>query len=153
MDRIVVGVISDTHGVLRSEVKEMLIGCDFIIHAGDVGKPEIIEELKSIAQVLVVRGNVDREHWAEQLPISETISLGNKRIHVLHDIKTLDIKPEASDIQVVISGHSHKPTEETRKGVVYLNPGSVGPRRFNLPISMAILIIDDNEININFVDL
>jgi uncharacterized protein len=153
LDRIVIGIISDTHGILRSEAKSMLMGSDFIIHAGDVGSPEVIEELKGIAKVTVVRGNVDREEWAKQLPISQTLSLGETRIHVLHDIKMLDIKPEDSGIQVVISGHSHKPSEEIRNDVIYLNPGSCGPRRFKLPIVMAILVIENSKIRINFVYL
>jgi putative phosphoesterase len=153
LNRIVIAIISDTHGLLRREAISCIKGSDYIIHAGDVGSPEVIEELKLMAQVFVVRGNVDREEWAKQLPYSETISLGDKKIHVLHDIKMLDIKPEDLGIQVVISGHSHKPSEEIKSGVIYLNPGSIGSRRFKLPIAMAKLTIEDSRISTSFIYL
>jgi uncharacterized protein len=153
LNRIVVAIISDTHGILRKEAISSIMGCDFIIHAGDVGSPEVIEELKFMAKVLAVRGNVDREEWANLLPSSETVSIGDKKIHVLHDIKMLDVKPEDLGIHVVISGHSHKPSEEIKGGVIYLNPGSIGPRRFKLPIAMAKLIIEDSKISTSFIYL
>ena len=153
LDRIVIAVISDTHGILRSEATKVMMECDYIIHAGDVGSPSVTQELKLIARVIAVRGNVDRGDWTRQLPLTQTLILGDKKIHVLHDIKLLDILPEALGVQVIISGHTHKPLEEIRNGVIYLNPGSIGPRRFKLPVAMAILIIEDSKISINFVDL
>ena len=134
-----IGVISDTHGLLRAEVLARLEGCARIIHAGDVGKVEVLTALRGIAPTLAVRGNVDRGSWAECLPLVETVRWQDVAIHVLHDLKTLAIDPVAAGVQIVISGHSHRENLAVRAGVTYLNPGSVGPRRFRLPVTMACL--------------
>ena len=133
-----IGVISDTHGLLRPEVAACLAGCERIIHAGDVGKEDVLAALREIAPTLAVRGNVDRGAWAEQLSPEETVIWEGAAIHVLHDLNDLAIDP-AAGVRVVISGHSHREGLEERGGVIYLNPGSVGPRRFRLPVTMAWL--------------
>jgi putative phosphoesterase len=143
---ILIGVISDTHGLLRPEALVALRGSERIIHAGDVGPPEILEKLATIAPVTAVRGNVDKEPWARKLPQTEVIEIGGVSIYVLHDLAQLDLKPEASGLDVVISGHSHVPKQETRNAVLYLNPGSAGPRRFKLPISVGRLIVEQGKV-------
>lgn len=139
---MLVGVISDTHGLLRPEALEALRGSEHIIHAGDIGAPEIIGELKKIAPVTAIRGNVDVQTWAREFPETEVVEFGGKSIYVIHDINALDLDPKAAGFDAVISGHSHKPGQESKDGLLYLNPGSAGPRRFNLPISMAKLRIE-----------
>ena len=134
-----IGIISDTHGLLRPEAVERLAGVDHIIHAGDIGRPDVIAELRRIAPVTAVRGNVDRDEWAAGYPQTELVKLGGRFFYVLHNLAELDVDPTAAGIDVVVSGHSHQPKIETVDGVVYLNPGSAGPRRFNLPIALAIL--------------
>jgi putative phosphoesterase len=134
-----IGVISDTHGILRPEAEQRLAGVAHIIHAGDIGRPEVIHRLRRIAPVIAIRGNVDKGPWAENYPDTETVRLGDQSIHILHDIQDLQLDPAACGINVVISGHSHRPLIETTGGVLYLNPGSAGPRRFNLPITLATL--------------
>ena len=134
-----IGVISDTHGLLRPEVEQRLAGVAHIIHAGDIGRPEVVDRLRRIAPVIAIRGNVDKGQWAENYPDTETVRLGDHSIHILHDIHDLQLDPVSSGINVVISGHSHRPLIETVNGVLYLNPGSAGPRRFNLPITLATL--------------
>ena len=141
-----IGVISDTHGLLRPEVLERLAGSDHIIHAGDIGKPEIIPRLQAIAPTTAITGNVDTGAWAEAYPGEATVQLAGRLIHVLHDIHELDLDPAKCGIEVVVSGHSHRPRIETIAGVLYLNPGSVGPRRFRLPIAMATLELDEDAI-------
>lgn len=136
---MILGVISDTHGLLRPEAVEALRGSELILHAGDIGKPEILRQLQRLAPTVAVRGNNDLGDWAENLPDMETVPIGADRIHLLHDLKSLSIDPVAEGIAVVISGHSHKPAVESRNGVLYLNPGSAGPRRFSLPVSVARL--------------
>ncbi|MGG6265602.1 metallophosphoesterase family protein [Leptolyngbya sp. AN03gr2] len=148
-----IGVISDTHGLLRPEAIEALTGSDLILHAGDIGKPEILEELSTIAPVVAVRGNNDTGDWARTIPESETISVENVSIHLLHIAKDLRLDPKRAGVQVVISGHSHKPSLEEREGILFLNPGSAGPRRFKLPISVACLYVKDNTVNAQVVDL
>ena len=138
------GVISDTHGLLRTEAAQRLAGVDHIIHAGDIGCAEIIDRLRAIASVTAIRGNVDKGPWARLFRDSETIRLGDQAIHVVHDIHDLSFDPAARGIAVVVSGHSHRPLIETRDGVLYLNPGSAGPRRFNLPITLATLDLTAN---------
>jgi hypothetical protein len=130
-----IGLISDTHGLLRPEAFEALEGCDSIIHAGDVGKPEIVEKLRAIAPVVAVRGNVDKGDWASQLPMTAVVEAESARIYVLHDIQQLDLDPAASGFGIVISGHSHQARRDQRSGVLYVNPGSAGPRRFRLPVT------------------
>ena len=134
---IVVGVISDTHGLLRPEALIALRGADLIIHAGDVGNPEIIGELRRLAPTFVVRGNIDKASWADALPMTEVVEVGGRLFYVLHDISQLDLDPAAAGFAAVVFGHSHVPSVETRDGVLFLNPGSAGPRRFKLPIAVA----------------
>ena len=134
-----VGVISDTHGLLRPEALEALQDSDLIIHAGDVGKPEVLAALRGLAPVHAVRGNVDRGAWAEALPLTDVIEIENTFLYVLHDVGELDLDPQAAGFSAVIFGHSHKPSQKTRDGVLFLNPGAAGPRRFKLPVSLARL--------------
>jgi putative phosphoesterase len=134
-----VGIISDTHGLLRPQAEQRLTGVAHIIHGGDIGKPDVIAGLRRIAPVTAIRGNVDTADWAEEYPATQTVSLGGCTIYVLHDIQDLQLDPASCGVDVVISGHSHRPRIETIDGVLYLNPGSAGPRRFNLPITLAIL--------------
>jgi uncharacterized protein len=141
-----IGVISDTHGLLRPQAISALRGCQHIVHAGDVGAREILEELKAIAPVTAIRGNIDPGTWAE-LPETEFVELAGVSIYVLHDLTKLDLKPEAAGVKVVISGHSHVPKQETRHGVLYFNPGSAGPRRFKLPITVGKLLIAGGEVS------
>jgi putative phosphoesterase len=141
-----IGIISDTHGLLRPEAVERLAGVDHIIHAGDIGAPEVIEGLLRIAPVTAIRGNVDRGAWAAGYPQTELVKLGGRFIHVIHDVRQLDLDPVAAGIDVVVSGHSHRPKIETVDGVLYLNPGSAGPRRFSLPIALATLELTDEAI-------
>lgn len=150
---MILGLISDTHGLLRPEAVAALTGSELIIHAGDVGKQEILDDLRRIAPTFAVRGNVDTAPWASVLPLTEVVEVGSRQIYVLHDLGTLDIDPRAAGFAAVISGHSHKPAADTRNGVLYLNPGSAGPRRFNLPICVARLHIDDAGLRPEFVDL
>jgi putative phosphoesterase len=139
---ILIGVISDTHGLLRPEALATLRGSEHIIHAGDVGGPEILEQLRTIAPVTVVRGNVDKGAWARKLHETEVVELGGVSIYVLHDLSQIDLKPGAAGFSVVISGHSHVPKQETRGSVLYFNPGSAGPRRFKLPICVGKLVVE-----------
>jgi len=141
-----IGIISDTHGLLRPEAVERLAGVDHIIHAGDIGRPDVIAELRRIAPVTAVRGNVDRDEWAAGYPQTELVKLGGRFFYVLHNLAELDVDPTAAGIDVVVSGHSHQPKIETVDGVVYLNPGSAGPRRFSLPIALATLDLGGNGI-------
>jgi uncharacterized protein len=134
-----IGVISDTHGVLRPEAVKALRGVDLIIHAGDVGRSDILDSLRQIAPVFAVRGNTDHEEWARTLPLTERVQVDRQLIFVLHDLHQLGLTPEVHGIAAVINGHSHKPTIEKKRGVLYLNPGSAGPRRFHLPVSVAII--------------
>jgi putative phosphoesterase len=140
-----IGVISDTHGLLRPEALAVLQGCERIIHAGDIGKPEVLDALRKIAPLEAIRGNVDTDDWAAAIPNRLDLNVGGLRIHVLHDLKELDQDPIAAGIAVVIAGHSHQPKIEEIDGVLYLNPGSAGRRRFKLPISLALLDIEDGQ--------
>jgi putative phosphoesterase len=133
-----VGLISDTHGLLRPEALRALDGVELVIHAGDVGSPEVLEQLKLLGAVHAVRGNVDRDRWARSLPETLTLEVAGARIHVLHDLESLS-DPADRSYSVVVSGHSHVPRVENRGGVLYVNPGSAGPRRFRLPVSVARL--------------
>jgi uncharacterized protein len=139
---ILIGVISDTHGLLRPEAADALRGSDQIIHAGDVGTPDILDQLRNIAPMTAVRGNVDKGDWAAELPETEVLESGGNLIYVLHDLQQLDLKPQAAGFAVVVSGHSHVPKQEMRDGVLYFNPGSAGPRRFKLPVSLGKLIVE-----------
>ena len=149
----VIGVISDTHGLLRPEAVEALRGVELILHAGDVGSPEVLDSLKGIAPVVAVRGNNDKGTWAEGLPLWEVAEVGVVFIYMIHDVKEIDLNPTAAGFQVVVSGHSHKPSVEERKGVLYVNPGSAGPRRFKLPISVARLTVSGETVNAEVVEL
>ncbi len=140
-----VGLISDTHGLLRPEAMAALAGVSHILHAGDVGAPEILTALGAIAPVTAVRGNIDFEDWADQLPLSVTVTISGHTIHMLHILQELKIDPLVEGIAAVVTGHSHKPSIETRGKVMYINPGSAGPRRFSLPISVGILRLVKNE--------
>ncbi len=148
-----IGLISDTHGLLRKEAVEALRGSEMIIHAGDVGKREILEELRKIAPVVAVRGNVDAEPWALTLPETAVAEAGSVLIYILHDVNAMDLNPAASGFHIVVSGHSHKPAKTERDGVLYINPGSAGPRRFQLPVTVALLRLGRTPYEVEFVDL
>lgn len=148
-----VGVISDTHGLLRKEAIRELRGCDHIIHAGDVGKPEILEQLKEIAPLTAVCGNVDSGAWAGVLPLTAVAQVGEASFCVIHNIHDLVIDPAAAGMQAVIYGHSHHATQEWKQGVFYFNPGSAGPLRFGLPATMGILRLTGGLIEVDFITL
>jgi putative phosphoesterase len=148
-----IGVISDTHGLLRPQAVAALRGSPLIIHAGDVGRPEILDELRGIAPVHAVRGNVDRGAWAMGLPETEIVAVGDCLVYVLHDLGALDLDPPTAGFRAVIAGHSHQPRIETRDGVLYFNPGSAGPRRFRLPVSVGHLILDEGKLQAEIVNL
>lgn len=150
---LVIGVISDTHGLLRPEAVEALRGSEHIIHAGDVGDPEILDKLAQIAPVTAVRGNIDKGSWARKLHETEVVELGGVSIYVLHDLAQLDLKPEAAGFSVVISGHSHVPKQVRHGGVLYFNPGSAGPRRFRLPICLGKLTLAGGEVRGEIVEI
>ncbi len=149
----IVGVISDTHGLLRPEAVEALRGCAHILHAGDVGAAGVLEELRKIAPVTVVRGNVDTGAWALGIPHSEVVEFEGVSIYVLHILAELDLKPEAAGLAAVVHGHSHKPASEVRNGVLYFNPGSAGPRRFKLPVTVGKLVIERGRVSGGIVGL
>lgn len=146
MKKSLIGVISDTHGLLRPEALEALRKSDLIIHAGDIGKPEVIEALKSIAPVVAIRGNNDKDNWARRFPETAVVKVGKVRIYIIHDVKELEIDPAAAGFRVVISGHSHRPSVVERGGVLFLNPGSAGPRRFTLPVAIARLQVREKSV-------
>jgi len=148
-----IGLISDTHGLLREEALRALQGSDLILHAGDVGDPGILDSLRRIAPVVAVRGNVDTEPWADSLPATEMVSASGVIVYLLHDVHSLDLVPQAAGFAIVLSGHSHKPKQERRNGVLYINPGSAGPRRFQLPISLARLDLSARPWSVEFVAL
>jgi uncharacterized protein len=148
-----IGLISDTHGLLREQALRALRDSEMIVHAGDVGAPEILDSLRALAPVVVVRGNVDTAGWAQTLPVTAVADAGAVQIYVLHDVKTLDLDPAAAGFHVVVSGHSHKFGRSERSGVLYINPGSAGPRRFQLPITVARLNLRKTPWDLEFVDL
>jgi uncharacterized protein len=150
---VLIGVISDTHGLLRPEVLSALIGSDYVIHAGDIGDPAVLNKLAEIAPVTAVRGNVDRAAWAKKIPTTNLLEAAGVLIYVLHDLAQLDLKPEASGFAAVISGHSHIPKQETKNRVLYFNPGSAGPRRFKLPVSVGRLTIQGHTLRGEIVHL
>ena len=143
---ILIGVISDTHGLLRPEAVRAMRGSDHIIHAGDVGALGIVDELSALAPVTAVRGNIDRGAAAKKLPENAVLEIAGISIYVLHDLAQLDLKPKAAGFAVVVSGHSHVPKQETREGVLYFNPGSAGPRRFKLPVCIGKLILENGRV-------
>lgn len=148
-----VGLISDTHGLLRPEARAFLRGCSHIVHGGDIGSPDVLQALSVIAPVTAVRGNNDKGSWAEALPETELIRFGEVFVYVIHDLAQLDIEPQAAGVSVVVSGHSHKPFMQQRRGVLYVNPGSAGPRRFKLPIAVAELDIAGKSVTSRIVEL
>lgn len=150
---ITFGVISDTHGLLRPEAIETLRGSERILHAGDVGNQEVLDALARIAPVTAVRGNVDTASWANGLPMNEVVEAGGISIYMLHDLAQLDLKPQAAGFRVVVCGHSHRPEIEEKNGVLFFNPGSAGPRRFSLPVSVGRLTIRAGKIAAELVEL
>ena len=150
---MVVGVISDTHGLLRQEALELLRGSEHIIHAGDIGSPDIIPALEQIAPVTAIRGNVDTQTWTRRFAETEVVELAGLHIYVIHNLNALDLSPQAAGLAAVIYGHSHQPKQEMKNGVLYFNPGSAGPIRFTLPISVGKLEIVDGKINATILNL
>ena len=148
-----VGLISDTHGQLRPEAVAFLRGSDFIVHAGDIGDATVLSELTAVAPVTAVRGNNDKGPWAKAIAESQVLHVGDVSVYVIHDVAELDLDPVAAGFQVVVSGHSHKPAVQTRNGVLYVNPGSAGPRRFRLPIAVAELEIAGRSVKAKVIEL
>src|ERR1051326_1058576 len=148
-----IGVISDTHGLLRPEAVRALQGSNFIIHAGDIGNPKILDDLAQIAPVTAVRGNVDRDIWAQKIPETNVLEVGSVSIYVLHDIQQLDLKPEAAGFAAFIFGHSHVPHQEIKNGVLYFNPGSAGSKRFKLPVSVGRLMVNTKSITAKILEI
>jgi putative phosphoesterase len=153
MPESVVGVIADTHNLLRSEAVAALRGCDLIVHAGDIGSPEILPALRELAPVYAVRGNIDVALWAADLPMTEVVQVQDLYLYLLHDLHALDLDPCAAGFSAVLSGHSHVPCQDLRDGVLYFNPGSAGPRRFRLPVSIGRLHIQDGSIRPELIPL
>ena len=148
-----IGLISDTHGLLRDEALRALEGSELIIHAGDVGRSEILTALGAVAPVVAVRGNIDKGAWASKLPVTAVVEAGLVNIYVLHDVHELDLDPAAAGFQIVVSGHSHQPGREERGGVLYINPGSAGPRRFRLPMTVARLDLSEKPWKVDLIDV
>ena len=153
MTKTIIGVISDTHGLLRPEAKQALQGCNAILHAGDIGTTEVLDELRAIAPLYVVRGNVDCAAWAMAYPETEAVEIGGKYFYIIHNIDKLDIDPAEAGFDAVIFGHSHRQHDETTNGVLYFNPASAGPARFSLPVSLGRFCIEDGAISTEFVNL
>ena len=151
--RQLIGVISDTHGLLRPEALYALTGVDLIIHAGDIGKPEVLVELKKIAPVAAIKGNNDSGDWAQRLPDTRTVKVGQHRLYVIHNVNELDFDPAARKFRVVISGHSHKPSIAEKNGALFVNPGSPGPRRFNLPLAVGKIRVDGADVRAEIIEL
>lgn len=151
-DRLL-GIISDTHGLLRPAALEALQGVEHIIHAGDVGGVEILEQLREIAPVTAVRGNTDHGRWAQDLPLTGVVDIGGALVYVVHILDHLDIDPEAAGMTAVVFGHSHNPSIEKKKSVLFLNPGSAGPRRFSLPVTVALARVRDRSLEAEIIDL
>jgi putative phosphoesterase len=151
--REVVGLISDTHGLLRPEALAALAGVDLIIHAGDIGNPTVLTELKKIAPVAAIKGNNDVGAWAERLPEHRSIRVGRHRLYVIHNVHELGFDPAARKFRAVISGHSHKPAITERSGVLFVNPGSPGPRRFKLPVAVGKIVVDGASVRAEIVEL
>jgi uncharacterized protein len=151
--RITLGVVSDTHGLLRPEALRALRGSERILHAGDIGAPEILDALAQIAPVTAVRGNIDTEPWARSLPETEVVEAAGVSIYILHDLSQLDLKPQAAGFRVVVCGHSHRPKIEEKNDVLYFNPGNAGPRRFKLPVSVGRLMIEAGKVRAELLEL
>jgi putative phosphoesterase len=152
-DAHLIGVIADTHGLLRPAAVDALAGSDLIIHAGDIGTPEVVEALRAIAPVAAVRGNNDTEEWARAFPETQVVEVGSVALYVLHDVNALDLDPVAAGFRAVISGHSHRPAVARRQGVLFVNPGSAGPRRFKLPVSVGRLHIQGAVVDAELIAL
>ena len=150
---LTIGVISDTHGLLRPEAIEALIGVDHILHAGDVGDPLILDKLRWIAPLTAVRGNVDTSGVCHALPASYVVDLGGRYFYLVHSVDDLDLNPKAAGIAMVVSGHTHRAKIEDRQGVIYLNPGNAGPRRFDLPVTLAKVTVVDGAVRANIITL
>lgn len=150
---ILIGVISDTHGLMRPEALKALKGVELIVHAGDVGTPDVLDELKTVSPVVAVRGNMDSGAWSQRLPLTEFINVGSLLLYALHDINRLDLEPAASGFSAVISGHTHRPLIDNRNGVTFLNPGSAGPKRPKLPVTVALLQIKGRSLMPRIVEL
>jgi putative phosphoesterase len=148
-----IGLISDTHGLLRPQALAQMKGSDCILHAGDIGDEAVLRALQSVAPVHAVRGNNDHGPWADALPETLTLSLRGVRVHLLHDLKQLQVDLGAERLRVVVSGHSHKPLVAERAGVLYVNPGSAGPRRFRLPVTVGVLLLDDSGVRAEVLPL
>jgi len=148
-----VGCVSDTHGLVRPEALAALAGVDLIVHAGDVGKPEVLDRLREVAPVIAIRGNNDHGAWATKLPETEVVEVSGRSLYLIHDVNELDLDPAAAGFDAVVSGHSHRPNVETRGGVLFLNPGSIGPRRFKLPVALALLRISERGVHAKMVEL
>ena len=148
-----IGIISDTHGLVRPQALEALKDVDMILHAGDIGSQDVLGTLNEIAPVVAVRGNNDKADWARSLPDWEVVEVGNVSIYMLHDVKEIDISPSGAGFQVVVSGHSHRPAVAEQRGVLYVNPGSAGPRRFTLPVSLAHLHVAGEKVHAQIIEL
>lgn len=148
-----IGVISDTHGLVRPEALYALRGSELVLHAGDIGKPKVLEALASLAPVVAIRGNIDRGDWADDLPWERTVELKQVRVLLIHDLKDLNRDPREDRVDIVISGHSHKPSIRRENGLLFLNPGAAGPRRFKLPVAVAKLHTDDGQIEPKIIEL
>jgi putative phosphoesterase len=153
MSEVLVGIISDTHGLVRPEAVRALKGSELLIHAGDIGNPQMIEQLHEIAPTFVVRGNNDRGAWAADLPVTQVVEVGELLFYVLHEISQLDVDPAVAGFAAVVSGHSHQPSIQFRDGVLYLNPGSAGPRRFSLPVAVARVHVSGRQMRPEIVEL
>jgi putative phosphoesterase len=153
MSEVLVGIISDTHGLVRPEAARALKGSELLIHAGDIGNPQVIEQLHEIAPTFVVRGNNDRGAWAADLPVTQVVEVGELLFYVLHEISQLDVDPAVAGFAAVVSGHSHQPSIQFRDGVLYLNPGSAGPRRFSLPVAIARVHVSGRQMRPEIVEL
>ena len=151
--RKLIGIISDTHGLVRPQAIEALDGVDMILHAGDIGNQQVLDTLNDIAPVVAVRGNNDKGDWARALPEWEVVEVEKVSIYMLHDLKEIDISPSGAGFHVIVSGHSHRPSVEERRGVLYVNPGSAGPRRFKLPVSIAHLHVVGEKAQANIIEL
>jgi putative phosphoesterase len=152
--KIIIGLISDTHGLLRPEALDLLRGSDFIVHAGDIGDPGIVTELARLAPVVAVRGNVDKAAWAQSIPSTDVLEVGGAAfLYVLHNIEDLDLDPAAAGFHAVVFGHSHQPGVRWKDGVLYVNPGSAGPRRFSLPISVGRLLVDAGTVSAELIEI
>ncbi|MFZ5946185.1 MAG: metallophosphoesterase family protein [Bacillota bacterium] len=150
---MIIGVISDTHGLLRPEVINQLKESNLILHIGDIGKENVLTDLRRIAPVIAVRGNCDKGEWAEKLPLTQAVDVENQRFYLIHDIMQIQMDGEAKGANIVIFGHSHMPSMEYKENVHYLNPGSCGPRRFKLPVSMAVITIEEKRIDLKIIEL